>query len=302
MITKMKIGYPCVNLSIGCKANKKFKLSSLNTDKVIETVTHNLRCLKKTLLFNAENGLFFFRLSSDTIPFASHKDFHFNWQEYFKDDFKEIEGIIKSHNMRISAHPGQFTVLNSSNKKVVDSALRELKYHVDFFKSLSLDEKAKIQIHIGGIYGDKRASIDRFIGNYRELPHEIKRHLVIENDDMSYSLRDCLEINEKTGIPVVFDVFHHSILNNGESIKEALEMASTTWRENDGPMMVDYSSQDRGKKIGTHCEEIDINDFQVFLGVLLEAGIDCDIMLEIRNKEKSALIAAAFLKNTLGMV
>jgi len=293
----IKIGYPCVNLSISCKANKKFKLTSLNHNKIIETVSHNLHCLKETLLFNIENNILFFRLSSDAIPFASHDNFDFNWQEYFKRDFEEIGAIIAANKIRISAHPGQFTVLNSPDNKVVKKAIKELQYHLDFFKAFNLDKKAKIQIHVGGVYGDKPASIKRFIENYKNLSEEIKNHLVIENDDVSYSLKDCIEINKETGIPVVFDVFHHLILNNGETIKDALETAQSTWKEKDGLMMVDYSSQKPEERAGTHCDHIDMTDFMVFLEIIREIDFECDVMLEIKDKEISAVKALRALKN-----
>ena len=102
-------------------------------------------------------------------------------------------------------------------------------------------------------------------------------------------MRDCLEVSEQTGVPVLFDVFHHSCFNNGESVLQALELASGTWKTSDGTPMVDYSSQKKDARIGSHTQSIDLKDFEKFLKET--KGLDFDILLEIKYKEKSALKA-----------
>ena len=119
--------------------------------------------------------------------------------------------------------------------------------------------------------------------------------LVVENDEKSYSLRDCLTIHEATGLPVLFDVFHHSILNHGEDLPACLEKVAPTWRGDDGLPMMDYSTQAAGKPIGSHAAAIDIEDFQAFLA--RSRPYDCDIMLEIKDKEASAEKAIAAARN-----
>lgn len=296
---QIRLGYPCINWSLNCRTNKKFRLSSLNEKKLIETVKNNLTCLKKTLEFNLEHHLLFFRISSDSIPFASHDKFEFNWQSYFKYEFERISKLIHEGGFRISAHPGQFVVLNSPNEEVVRKAIRELDYHAKLFEALNLGRDAKIQIHIGGVYGNKEGSLVRFVEHYERLPSNIKKHLVIENDDAYYSLADCLWIYERTGIPVVLDVFHHSINNNGEPLDDAIKLALKTWQNHDGVLMIDYSSQEPEKKIGTHCDHIDEEHFKDFVRTLLRLKTSCDIMLEITDKERSCLIARDILKNML---
>ena len=117
---------------------------------------------------------------------------------------------------------------------------------------------------------------------------------MIENDHASYGLRDCLYVFKKIGIPVVFDVFHHECLNNGEKIRSAIIRAKKTWKKKDGKIMIDYSSQKQGALKGGHTESIEIKKFRNFLKEI--KGIDCDIMLEIKNKERSALRAISLIK------
>lgn len=289
----MKLGYPCINRSIGCTANHTFRLASYSETRLIDTVLENISCLKDILRFNLKNGLLFFRVSSDLVPFASHPVCTFDWRDHFKKEFLEIGRFIKDHGMRVSMHPDQFVLINSIKPEIAEKSVKELEYHAAVLDGMGLASDAKIQIHVGGIYGDKPAAIDRFFKRYRGLDRIIRKRLVIENDDRLYSLEDCLEIHEKTGIPVLFDSFHHSCLNNGETLKEAAIKASKTWGKKDGCLMMDYSEQEKGKRPGTHAGSIDIRTFKKFLNEI--KGIDVDIMLEIKDKEKSALKALAAL-------
>jgi UV DNA damage endonuclease len=154
---------------------------------------------------------------------------------------------------------------------------------------MGLDSSAKVQIHVGGVYGDKRASTDRFMKQYNLLDPSVTRRLVIEYDERLYAIHDCLTISEQTGIPVIMDSFHHSILNNGEGFADLLSPVRQTWTESDGIPMVDYSSQETGKRVGAHAEHIVADDFRQFLAVTRDS--DFDIMLEIKDKERSALDA-----------
>ena len=121
--------------------------------------------------------------------------------------------------MRISMHPDQFILLNSPRREVVGRSIEELKCHCAVLDAMGLDETAKVQIHLGGGYGDNAASMGKFVKEYRKLPAGVKRRLAVENDDRIYSLRDCMKVHREVKIPVIFDSFHHECLNNGESVR-----------------------------------------------------------------------------------
>lgn len=290
----MKIGYPCINWSIDCKGNRTFRLKSYSQERLINTVENNLYCLKKILQYNIENNILFFRITSDLIPFASHKICDFGWQDFFKEKFEEIGKIILKNNIRISMHPDQFIVINSNNNDVVNRSISELEYHSQILDLMNLKYNAKIQLHIGGAYSDKNKSIERFIYTFDKLDDSIKKRLVIENDDHIYNLNDCLSLSKRIDIPILFDYFHHIIFNNDEKVDYCLKIISKTWDEKDGIPMIDYSSQKNDKKIGTHADTIDIIDFQNFIEKT--KPYDFDIMLEIKDKEKSAIKAIDILK------
>ena len=292
----MKIGYPCINRGIGCTANSTFRLASYSEERLVQKVENNLNCLFKILHYNVQNGFHFFRISSDLVPFASHPVCTLDWASFFRGQFREIGEFIEEHKIRISMHPDQFVLINALKEDVVERSVRELEYHCTVLDNMGLDSTAKIQIHLGGVYGDKGSAIDRFIENYNSLGKSLKSRLVIENDDRSYSLEDCLSVHRKIGIPIIFDVFHHQCLNNGETLRQGLELSASTWRESDGIPMVDYSSQQRGQRSGAHAKTLSTAMFKRFLHET--RGLDFDLMLEIKDKETSALKALKILKAT----
>jgi UV DNA damage endonuclease len=289
----MKIGYPCLNRSIGCTASRTFRLRSFSPQRLVETVRQNLLCLRRILEFNQEKGLLFFRITSDLVPFASHPVCDIPWPEIFAAEFAAIGAFIKRNGMRISMHPDQFTLINSPDPDIFTRSRAELNYHARILDMLGLDRTAKIQIHGGGVYGDKAQSLDRFCRRFEQLDRPIRRRLVVENDDRQYSLADCLAIHRRTGIPVLFDSFHDQLNSSGADLAASLNLAAATWGKNDGPPMVDYSSQRNGERRGSHAESIDLKDFSRFMSTA--GGLDFDIMLEIKDKEKSALRARRFL-------
>jgi UV DNA damage endonuclease len=299
----MKIGYPCINNSILRTCPSTFRLASYSESKLIQTVRGNLTHLRQILDYNVNHGLLFFRISSDLIPFASHPICKLNWVELFHSEFEQIGAFIRKHSIRVSMHPDQFVILNSPNSAIIKSSSSELKYHCKVLDVMQLDETAKVQIHVGGVYGNKIEALIRFVRTYNTLSKAIRRRLVIENDDHLYNLKDCLDLNRQIGIPIVFDSFHHELFSNGDSLKLALRKAASTWdKERDGLPIVDYSTQYIGNdessikiRKGKHAEQIEAVSFKKFLKETKD--LDYDVMLEIKDKEKSALKALGILKS-----
>lgn len=237
--------------------------------------------------------MMFFRISSDLVPFASHQISDGNWKEELKEVFASTGDFIRRTGMRISTHPDQFNVINSKRPEVVEHTSSELDYHAAVLDLLGLDLSAKIQIHVGGVYGDKKKSMERFAQNYCHLPEAVIRRLVIENDDRSYTFSDCMKLSKETGVPVLFDYFHHSVNSSGDDAAHVMEIVSETWRVPDGVPMTDYSSQMPGARKGSHTESIDTADFRAFLEST--KPFNFDVMLEIKDKEASAFKALEIL-------
>jgi UV DNA damage endonuclease len=289
----MKIGYPCINLSLDCRSSKTFRLKNYSEERLINTIEGNLKCLFEILQYNNSHDLLFFRITSDLIPFASHPVMNLNWQDFFKNNFRSLGKYIKTKNMRISMHPGQYTVLNSKNQKVFRNSIKDLEYHVDVLDLLGLNKTAKVQIHVGGVYNDKKTSLKRFKKRFLNLEQQLKNRLIIENDDKSYNLDDCLNINKSTEAPIVFDIYHHECNPSGKNTIESFKLFTKTWKREDGYPIVHYSSEHPLKGKSKHADTIDLLDFNNFIQKTKD--FDFDIMLEIKDKENSALKALDFL-------
>ena len=291
----MRIGYPCINRSIDCTASRTFRLASYTEERMRETVFGNLSCLEKILAYNVSHGMLFFRITSDLVPFASHPVCTFPWQEEFAGVFEKTGDSIRHHGFRISMHPDQFVLLNAPDTGILQRSIADLVYQAQVLDLMRLDRSAKVQVHVGGVYGDKHAAIDRFVKQYDLLDTAIRDRLVIENDERSYTLSDCLAIHERTGIPIIADTFHHSLYNTGEQFTALLDTVRKTWKTHDGIPMIDYSSQEPGKRAGAHAMHIVAEDFRQFLKETLPA--DFDLMLEIKDKEKSARAALGIARD-----
>lgn len=282
----MKLGYPCLGSALPWQGSKTFRLASYSPERLHEAVQYNITSLEKTLEWNMAHGLMFFRISSDLVPFASHPVNQYPWADVFAGQFRRIGQFIRGYGMRMSMHPDQFVLINSPSEDIFERSVAELEYHARVLDSLGLDRSHKLQIHVGGVYGDKELSIQRFIERYRTLSATVRGRLVIENDDRLYTFADCQRIHDATGIPVLFDSFHHLLNNNGTSLRDTFPLFLKTWNSEDGTPMMDYSSQEDGKRVGTHCTALDPQDFRQFLDAA--DGFDFDLMLEIKNKELSA--------------
>jgi len=287
----VRIGYPCINLGLPCRPSRSFRLASLAKDRLYATVDGNLRCLEEIVRWNARHGLLFLRITSDLVPLASRPENVFPWAEEFAQDLARIGELIRSFGMRVSMHPGQYTLLNSPRREVVAAAGADLRYHAQVLDLMGLDRTAKIQIHVGGVYGDKEKASARFVRAVEALPRAIWERLVVENDERSYTLSDVLGIHGRTGLPVVFDVFHHELNPDGRDVPEALAAHRGTWGPADGLPIVDYSSPLPGGRPGSHAHALEEEHFLRFLEA--SKPHDFDLMLEVKDKEASALRALA---------
>jgi UV DNA damage endonuclease len=284
----IRLGYACINTKL-TSPNRTCRLKNATPEKILELASANLAALEPILEWNAAHGIELFRISSDVIPFGSHPVNKVPWWRILKAQFERLGALIRENHMRVSMHPGQFTVLNSPRREVVESSIKELEYHAALLEALGVDRSHKIVIHLGGIYDDKNQSLKRFIANCKALDPMIKHRLVIENDERCYSVADALAASSAIGVPVVFDVFHHSW---NPALKEyplpaIIQLAAKTWRKRDGRVKIHYSNQWRGQSPGTHSKSISVPKFLEFYDRI--RNLEVDIMLEVKDKQESVL-------------
>jgi UV-endonuclease UvdE len=122
------VGYACVNTQLPSSA-RTLRLARLTPERLRELIASNLNGLETILRWNAAHGIEVFRLTSNLIPLGSHPANELAWWEEFAGRLGEIGALARAEGMRLSTHPGQYTVLSSAVPRVVAAAVAELEYH-----------------------------------------------------------------------------------------------------------------------------------------------------------------------------
>jgi UV DNA damage endonuclease len=147
-------------------------------------------------------------------------------------------------------------------------------------------------IHMGGVFGDKRATLDRFRANYTNLlSPSIKARLVLENDDVSWTVHDLLPVCEELNIPLVLDFHHHNILFDPAQMREGtldisqpeiMERILATWRRKGIRPKMHYSEQCAGAVTPR-----DRRKHSPRVMTLPPCPPDMDLMIEAKDKEQA---------------
>jgi UV DNA damage endonuclease len=189
--------------------------------------------------------------------------------------------------LRVSTHPGQYTVINTNNEKTLENSIRDLNYHDKLLSAMGLNNEAVMVTHVGGVYGNKEKSLQRFADNFQLLPPTVQARLVIENDDTSYSIKDVLDLCKEVKRPMVLDVHHHYCYNQGEKLEDYLETIFNTWKELKRPPKIHFSSPKSKKEYKNHSDFINVKDFIGFLE--LAKGYAFDVMIEAKKQDAALL-------------
>jgi len=152
------------------------------------------------------------RLSSDILPVYTQPDFSYFWRrpdvvQYLESNFRKIGDLARNRNVRLSMHPGQFTVLASCNEGIVERSIEEFEYHADMARYMGYGKSFqdfKINVHISGKQGPEGIR-----SAYKRLTPEARNCITIENEENSWGLNDCLSISDI--VPIVLDIHHHWI-------------------------------------------------------------------------------------------
>lgn len=158
------------------------------------------------------------RLSSDILPVYTQADWSYFWQKpdvraYCEQAFGEIGDVARKLDVRLSFHPGQFTVLASDNPNIVERSIEEFEYHTDMIRWMGYGktfQDFKCNVHISGKQGPD--GIKRVMSR---LSPEARNCITIENDEVSWGLDASLELVDTCAL--VLDIHHHFI-KTGEYI------------------------------------------------------------------------------------
>jgi UV DNA damage endonuclease len=264
--------------------------------------------LEAILAYLDDTDIRFYRMATALAPYASHPELtRFRDQpQRFAERLAAVGARAKALGVRLTSHPGQYTVLNSEDPEVQRLAAIELEVQAELMDGMGLGPESVVILHVGGAAGGIDAALERFERGFGLLSDAARNRLVIENDDRTFALTDVLRLSERIGRPVVWDILHHHC-NDPERIpdREALERALATWPAGVTPK-IHYSTpktavEERKRRVGrriersvvlpqlrAHADVIDPIAFETFLCGTAE-GLDFDVMLEAKAKDLALL-------------
>ncbi len=187
----------------------------------------SLEYLDRIFDYLAAQKIGMYRISSDLAPYVTHPEmpqFHRQIEECAAE-LRALGRRARALDLRLSFHPSQFIVLNSPDPNLVRKSVADLAAQAEILDRMELGPEAVVVVHVGGSYGDSARGRADWAATYRRLGPEIRRRLVLENDDVRYSAADVLQIHEQTGVPLVFDHQHFRCHN-----PEQLELRPTVER------------------------------------------------------------------------
>ena len=342
----MRLGYACVNngltnrpeklggpVTTSRTARKATWFNDWNLQLLGERALMNANDLYTYLQWNEEHNIRLFRVGSELFPWHDHYE--------LKDlpQFDEIASVLmkcgeyaREHGHRLTTHPGPFHVLGSPNPDVVKKSIIGLERHSEMFDLMGFEPsfENKINIHIGGMYGDAQATADRWIKAWMTLSDNLKKRLVIENDDKPgmWSVQMLYDyFHTVIGIPITFDYFHHTFHTDGLTEEEALHLATSTWPDN-VKQVTHYSESKREEQKSRLTDLCRVNNLSIdelddwptfskmkkdFEKIREQAhsdyctkpintyGLDIDIMLEAKAKE-DALFKSYAINRSKGIL
>ena len=269
----------------------------------------SLDALSAILAYLDDADIRFYRFATGLAPYASHPDL-----PQFRDAparcaerLAAIGERARAAGVRLTSHPGQYTVLNSEDAEVRRLAAVELEVQAELMDGMGLGPESVVILHVGGAAGGVDAALDRFVEGFETLSEAARARLVVENDDRTFGLPDVLRLAERIGRPVAWDILHHHC-HDPERIpdREALALALATWPDDVTPK-IHYSTpktavEERTRRVGrrvertvvlpqlrAHADMIDPIGFEHFVTATAGGLRDFDVMLEAKAKDLALL-------------
>ena len=267
----MRFGLCCLfkNEAITFRTTTAKALSSLKRDaqlaKLSTICLHNVDNLHQAVETAHSLGIGAFRIMSPLFPRMTHPDVGYALGDLpeggiIAQRMAATRALAMRYDLRLSFHPDQFVVLSSPHPEVVKNSLRELEYQGDLAVAIGADV---INLHAGGVYGDKELALQRFAAVLGDLSPAVRSRLSVENDDTSYTVRDLLPLCSRSSLPLVYDVHHHRCNPDGLTTVEATELSAATWHAIGREPYCHLSSPRSGWQEGNprpHADYIDLSD------------------------------------------
>ena len=231
----MRLGFPVKVL-----ADPELKSNDTRRWKNEPHLKVSLEYLDAILDHCARRDIRMYRMSSDLAPYATHPDMP-QFHSMVRDSDPELAAVgakARALNIRLSFHPSQFVLINAPDDEIVRKSINDLDSQAEMLDRMGLGPESVMVTHVGGVYGDRDAARERWVRNWDRLPEPVQRRLVLENDDLRFSVADTVWIHERTGVRLIFDHQHHWCFNpEGLDVTEAFGLALDSWPKDHRPKM-----------------------------------------------------------------
>jgi UV DNA damage endonuclease len=260
-----------------------YKAGKYSEQKIQETYRNNVDQHIKIVPELVKNNIKSFRMTSNMLPLYEFCHSIAHSDESLIAKFKKLGNMFKENGIRVTCHPGQFTVISSDEDRIVQNSIRELEYHAWMFDQMGFERSPHYAINI---HGGKSDRTSKLIDVYKTLPDSVKSRLTLENDESSYDPRELLYVSEQTGVPVVLDTHHYTFNTGGMTIEEAFNETLATWGKH--KPLQHLSNTEIGMENGSFTERRKHSDYihsvpQLQLEYVLNDLIDIDIEAKAKN-------------------
>ena len=190
-------------------------------ERLWDLMVHNIASYKRLIEYvgSLPPELRMVRLGSDVLPVYTEPTWSYYWRksdvrDYAAKEFAKVGETARALDVRLSMHPGQFTVLASDNEEIVERSIEEFEYHVDCIRWMGYGKSFqdfKCNVHISGKKGP--AGIKHAVDT--RLSPEARNTITIENDENKWGIEASLELVDTCAL--VLDIHHHWV-REGEYI------------------------------------------------------------------------------------
>ena len=250
----------------------------------------NLDNCLRLLKHNAALDIRLFRFSSRLVPLATHPDLAgWDYMAAIAEPLGAIAAFLERQPMRVDFHPDHFVLLNAPDSDIFRMSVKTLRMHEKLLRGVGVDPAHRCVLHVGGGYGDKERALERFIERWSDLPADLQRMILLENDDTTFTLRDTLLLCEKLGVPLVFDLHHHLACHEQPDWTAEWERVVATWRHSPLPVKMHISSPRDERNFRAHHDFVDPDMFMDFLREIKGTVSQIDCMIEAKQKDAALL-------------
>ena len=268
--------------------------ANFTVEKAQKLALQNIADIEKLCEWNYQHNIFVLRLSSDIFPHFTDDKVERYDISFAMDALRKAGEAAKKYKQRINFHPGQYNQIGAAKEEVFTKTCEDLKMHADILDAMGVGVDGILCIHGGGVYGNKKRTMERWVEQFEKLPENVKPRICIENCERCYSVEDCLFIAKQCNIPIILDSHHFDCFNLLSrkkypiNIDDVLPDILEGWRRRGMTPLFHIAEQRPGGRVGAHSDFVEMIPGYM-LSIPEKFGMSVDIEVEAKMKEQAIM-------------